>query len=54
MNDAQLQDLINDFETRIRELEREVKLLKSKQPFRSMGKLKNIETPSREKVIIAT
>jgi hypothetical protein len=53
MNDKQLQDLINDFETRIRKLETEVKLLKSKHPHRSLGKGKNIETPSSEKVVIA-
>ena len=49
MNEEQIKELIK----RITQLEAEVKLLKSKHPHRSLGKGKNIEKPSIEKVIIA-
>jgi hypothetical protein len=47
-------ELIAEQANRITKLEAEVKLLKSKHPFRSLGKGKNLETPSQEKVIIAS
>jgi len=48
-----MEEQIKKLIKRIEELEREVKLLKSKQTFRSLGKGKNLEKPSSEKVVIA-
>jgi hypothetical protein len=42
-------EILAEQKDRIEQLEAEVKLLKSKQPFRSTGKGKNIETPSKGK-----
>jgi hypothetical protein len=39
---------------RIEKLEYEVKLLKSKHPYKSLGKGKNIETPSNGKPLFFT
>ena len=46
-------ELIAKQELRIKQLETDVKRLQSKNTFRSLGKGKNLETPSIEKVIIA-
>ena len=48
-----MNELIEKLIKRIEELEREVKLLKSKHPHRSLGKGKNLEKPSSEKIVIA-
>jgi hypothetical protein len=47
-------ELMAKQEQRIKQLEAEVKLLKSKHPFRSLGKGKNIEKPSSEKIVIVS
>ena len=47
-------ELLAKQEDRIKQLENQVKLLKSKTPFRSLGKGKNVETPSSEKILIAS
>ena len=46
-------ELIAKQELRIKQLEADVKRLQIKHPFRSLGKGKNIEKPSNEKVVIA-
>jgi len=48
-----MNEYIKELVKRIEQLEAEVKLLKSKHPHRSLGKGKNIEKPSSEKVVIA-
>ena len=47
-------ELIAKQELRIKQLETDVKRLQIKHPFRSLGKGKNLETPSEKKVIIAS
>ena len=47
-------ELMAKQEQRIKQLEADMKRLQSKLPFRSMGKGKNIDKPSQEKVVIAS
>jgi len=47
-------ELIAEQANRITKLEADVKRLQSKNTFRSLGKGKNLETPSQEKVIISS
>ena len=48
-----MNESIKELIKRIELLEADVKRLKSKQPFRSLGKGKNLEKPSTQKVVIA-
>ena len=48
-----MNESIKELIKRIELLEAEVKRLKSKHPHRSLGKGKNLEKPSSEKVVIA-